>query len=71
MTATVASDSTSTAGEVATSPDGRTFLLNMSPHRQFAAGSFVSLTDEQGVIRLAQVETRQLLPDGRTKTLGY
>jgi uncharacterized protein len=70
MTATVASDSTSNTGEVATSPDGRTFLLTMSPHRQFAAGSFVSLTDDQGVIRLAQVETRQLLQDGRTQAAG-
>jgi uncharacterized protein len=70
MTATVASDATSSTGEVATSPDGRTFLLNMSPHRQFAAGSFVSLTDDQGVIRLAQIETRQLLPDGGTQAGG-
>jgi uncharacterized protein len=70
MTATVASDATSSTGEVATSPDGRTFLLNMSPHRQFAAGSFVSLTDDQGVVRLAQVETRQLMPDGGTQAAG-
>jgi uncharacterized protein len=69
MTATVA-DSTPSTGEVATSPDGRTFLLNMSPHQQFAAGSLVSLTDDQGVIRLGQVETRQLLPDGRTQAAG-
>jgi DNA helicase HerA-like ATPase len=70
MTATVASDSTPSTGEVATSPDGRTFLLNMSPHQHLAAGSCVSLTDDQGVIRLAQVETRQLLPDGRTQAAG-
>ena len=58
------------AGYTATSADGRTFHLRMSPHQVFPVGSFVSLTDDQGLIRLAQVETHQLLPDGQMQVVG-
>src|SRR5215207_3329108 len=54
----------------ATSPDGRTFRLGMSPHRVFPIGSLVSLTDDEDVVRLAQVETHQLLPDGQMQAAG-
>ena len=66
----MASDTTSSTTDVATSPDGRTFILNMSPHRPFPVGGFVALTDDQGVTRLAQVETRQLLADGGMQAAG-
>lgn len=42
----------------------------MSPHRVFPIGSIVSLTDDQAVVRLAQVETHQLLPDGQMQAAG-
>ena len=54
----------------ATSPDGWTFRLGMSPHRVFPIGSLVSPTDDEDVVRLAQVETHQLLPDGQMQAAG-
>jgi DNA helicase HerA-like ATPase len=42
----------------------------MSPHRVFPIGSLISLTDDQGAVRLAQVETHQLLPDGQMQATG-
>jgi hypothetical protein len=42
----------------------------MSPHRVFPVGSLVSLTDDEGLIRLGQVETYQLLPDGQMRAAG-
>jgi DNA helicase HerA-like ATPase len=57
-------------GEIATSLDGRTFRLSMSPHRVYPIGSFVSLTDEQDLVRLAQVQTHQVLPDGQMQAAG-
>jgi uncharacterized protein len=42
----------------------------MLPHRVFPIGSLVSLTDEEDVVRLAQVETHQLLPDGQMQAAG-
>jgi hypothetical protein len=56
--------------DTATSHDGRTFSLTMSPHRVFPVGSLVSLTDDEGLIRLGQVETYQLLPDGQMRAAG-
>lgn len=70
MSATIASDSTSGAGEVATTLDARTFSLNMSPQQIFPIGCFVSLTDDQGAIRLAQVESHQLEPGGEMQATG-
>jgi uncharacterized protein len=58
------------AGDTATSPEGRTFYVSMSPHRVFPIGSLVSLTDSEGVIRLAQVESHQLLTDGQIHAAG-
>ena len=58
------------AGDRATCPDGRTFFLTMSPHRVFPIGSLVCLTDDQGVIRLGQVETHELLPDDQMQAAG-
>ena len=58
------------AGDTARSPEGRTFHVSMSPQRVFPIGSLVSLTDDQGVIRLAQVETVQLLADGQMQAAG-
>lgn len=58
------------ATETATSADGRTFYLNMSPRRLFPIGSFVSLTDDEGVISLAQVLTQQRMPDGQLQAAG-
>ena len=58
------------AGDTATSPEGRTFYVSMSPHRVFPLGSLVSLTDNEGVIRLAQVESHQLMPDGQMQAAG-
>jgi uncharacterized protein len=42
----------------------------MSPHRVFPIGSLVSLTDDQDVVRLAQVQTHQVLPDGQMQAAG-
>jgi uncharacterized protein len=58
------------AGDTATSPEGRTFYVSMAPHRVFPIGSLVSLTDDRGVIRLGQVETLQLTPDGHMEAAG-
>ncbi len=58
------------AGDTATSPEGRTFYVSMSPHRVFPIGSLVSLTDNEGVIRLAQVKSHQLLTEARCKRPG-
>jgi hypothetical protein len=70
MSATAASDSTAGAGEVATTLDGRTFSVNMSPQQMFPIGCFVSLTDDHGDIRLAQVESHRLVPGGRMQATG-
>ena len=70
MSATVASDSTPSAGEVATTLDARTFSVNMSPQQIFPIGCIVSLSDDQGVIRLAQVESHQLGQDGQMQATG-
>ncbi len=42
----------------------------MSPQRVFPIGSLVSLTDDQGVIRLGQVETHELLQDAEVRAAG-
>jgi hypothetical protein len=42
----------------------------MSPHQVFPIDTFVSLTDDQGVIRLAQVEAHQLLASGQMQATG-
>jgi uncharacterized protein len=42
----------------------------MSPQQIFPIGCFVSLSDDQGVIRLAQVESHQLGPDGQMQATG-
>jgi hypothetical protein len=42
----------------------------MSPHRVFPIGSLVSLTGDEDVVRLAQVETHQVLPDGQMQAAG-
>jgi uncharacterized protein len=70
MSATSASDQTSGTGEAARSLDGRTFKVNVSPHRLLPVGSFVALTDDQGVSHLAQVETHQVLADGGLEAAG-
>ena len=70
MSATIASDSTSSAGEVGTKLDGRTFSVNMSPQQIFPIGCFVSLTDDQGAIRLAKVENHQQVPGGWMQATG-
>jgi hypothetical protein len=36
----------------------------------FPIGFLVSLTDDEDVVRLAQVETHQLLPDGQMQAAG-
>jgi len=70
MSATAASDSAASAGEVATTLDGRTFSFNMSPQQMFPIGCFVSLTDDHGDIRLAQVESHRLVPGGPMQATG-
>ena len=70
MSATAASDSAASAGEVATTLDGRTFSFNMSPQQMFPIGCFVSLTDDHGSIRLAQVESHRLAPGGQMQATG-
>ena len=55
---------------MARSPEGRTFQVSMSPHRVFPIGSLVALTDDQGVMRLGQVESHQLLPHGQMQVAG-
>lgn len=42
----------------------------MSPQRVFPIGSLVSLTDDQGVIRLGQVESHELLPNDQIQAAG-
>jgi len=69
MSATTAS-ATSSTDELAMSPDGRTFRVTMPPHRLLPIGCFVSLTDDQDVIHLAQVETHEPKTDGRMQTRG-
>src|SRR5215211_2743568 len=54
----------------ASSHDGRTFSLAMSPHSVFPIGSLVTLTDDAGLKRLAQVETYHVLPDGQMQAAG-
>jgi len=50
--------------------DGRTFSVNMSPQQMFPIGCFVSLTDDHGDIRLAQVESHRLVPGGPMQATG-
>jgi hypothetical protein len=70
MSATIASDSTPSAGEVATAA-GRAYVLGeYVAAAGLPIGCFVSLTDDQGVIRLAQVESHQLGPDGQMQATG-
>jgi len=42
----------------------------MSPHSVFPIGSLVTLTDDAGLKRLAQVETYHVLPDGQMQAAG-
>jgi len=70
MSAAVASGSAASAGEVPTTLDGRTFSVNMSPQQMFPNGCFVSLTDDHGTIRLAQVESHRLAPGGQMQAAG-
>jgi hypothetical protein len=58
------------AVDTARSAEGRTFQVSMSPQRVCPIGSLVSLTDDQGVMRLGQVETLQLLADGQMLAAG-
>ena len=48
MSATVASGSAASAGEVATTLDGRTFSVNMLPQQMLPIGCFVSLMSGTG-----------------------
>jgi uncharacterized protein len=58
------------AEAMATSPEGRTFTLTMSPDGVFPVGCLVSLTDGRGVTRLGQVEAHRLSPTGQLQAAG-
>jgi hypothetical protein len=64
MSATYRLGSTPSAGGVATALDARAFSVN-APAADLFHRLLVSLTDDQGVIRLVQVESHQLGPDGQ------
>src|SRR5215211_8762481 len=56
--------------DAATSQDGRTFSFTMSPDHLFPIGSFVSLSEVEGVTRLGLVEAHHVLPGGDMQAAG-